>query len=1425
MARMVDVALQVSGSSGEREVSLSARPGALVADVAAAVADRSEAAVAVDGMRYAGDVRLDDVPLHNGARVVVGVGVVGDAVDGGRPRSGWASPVVEIRIVGGLDAGRRCELGPGRFVVGREGAAGVDLGLDSETVSARHALLVVAPDGSCVIRDLASRNGVQIDGVFVTDEPVVPAAAVVRIGAVQLTLGAPAADDRPLLRAHKGAAVVTFDRMPRATTAVRREPLRVPVAPANTEYHSRFSWATVLAPLAIGAVMLVMMPGNGMFLIFMLLSPILAVASWLEDRRRARKQRTTTAKEFAEAIVAFRAAVSAAHASEVRRRRAAVPDIAETIRRARAPSAQLWERRPAHDDFGDVSLGTANATWRPALTKAVDDAADASAVLADFATLPDVPLSVSVRAGRVVGIVGDRARTLALARALVVQAAVHHGPADLPIAVLTEPDRIDCWDWAKWLPHVRADDGARLLAATDRQRQELVAALLAPEVGSDGQLHLLVLDADGITAGRNCPVRDLLSGAGLPVGAVVLADRADQLPSMCTDVVEIVDPDGLARLTEPATGTTTDGVLVGGLSASSARMAARALARYEDADLVEPGASLPDWVPLTSLPGVAALRPDAIAEGWAVRRTGSLAATIGVLQDRPLVVDLVADGPHGLIAGTTGSGKSELLRTIVASLAAGYSPREVTFVLIDYKGGAAFAECAQLPHTVGLVTDLDDRLGSRALVCLEAELRHRERVLRDAGLSDLSDYAASGEQGGPLPRLVVAIDEFATLASELPDFIDALVGIAQRGRSLGVHLLLATQRPSGAVKDNIRANTNLRIALRVQDAADSTDVLDVPLAAHISRHRPGRGYLRLGAGEIVAFQSALVTSPSDDDAGGHAAVTVAPLVFGPTPPPVGDAKPTTLAQSTTLAQLVAAAAQAAHSLGIAAPRRPWPEPLPADVVLADVHAEPVPSAGWSAVLGLVDEPARQFRGAFTWQSGTGGLLLYGAAGSGTSTALTTAAISLAGRYSPADLHLYVLDFGAQSLAALVDLPHVGAVIHAGERERQERLVRRLRAQMRKRHDLFRNTGASRIEDHLARCTPSDHVPGIVLMLDGWSAFASSYDDLPGMSIRDDLTRVIADGPALGIYTMIATDRATGVPSAIASSVTGKLVFRLVDPQDFSLFGVPGRDLPAFVPGRAVEAASRREVQIARPDVDGVAAAVANLRVRPHATDRLPQPVLTLPDEVALADIVDAARLTGDEWWLPVGIGDRLLEPAGFRLGEGDHVLVAGAARGGKSTLLCAMAKAVARHRSDVRIVAVAGARSPLATGGHADVFDPRDLERAVDALLATVGATLLLVDDAERVDDADGGIRRLIAARRPGDHVVAAGRADALRSSYGHWTEEVRRSRQGIVLKPQPEIDGDLWGMLLPRRGPGRFGAGRGYLVADGEAELVQVAR
>jgi hypothetical protein len=284
--------------------------------------------------------------------------------------------------------------------------------------------------------------------------------------------------------------------------------------------------------------------------------------------------------------------------------------------------------------------------------------------------------------------------------------------------------------------------------------------------------------------------------------------------------------------TDTRTGATLEDVTMDGLAAELARELALGLAPVRDTSAVR-GGGVPDRISLLTLLGMADVDADVVAQRWRAR-TELGPVPIGGAAQEPFRVDLRHDGPHALVAGTTGSGKSELLQTLIAALALAHPPERLSFLLVDYKGGAAFKECVGFPHTVGFVTDLDGHLAQRALVSLNAELRRREHLLRDSGTKDLLDMEQRAPGRAPASLLIV-IDEFATLAKEVPEFVDGVVDVAQRGRSLGVHLLLATQRPGGVVSENIRANTNLRIALRVNEAGESSDVIGAADAAHSPR--------------------------------------------------------------------------------------------------------------------------------------------------------------------------------------------------------------------------------------------------------------------------------------------------------------------------------------------------------------------------------------------------------------------------------------------------------------------------------------------------------------------------------------------------------------------------------------------------------------
>jgi S-DNA-T family DNA segregation ATPase FtsK/SpoIIIE len=1399
------VVLDTPGGTEEDVELRLGREDATVGDLLDALGESARArGIVLDGRFCHVDLALTEIGLYEGARI--------NPADGAPDaRESSATSQLELRVIAGFDAGRRIALTASGVTVGRDPEC--DLALDDEGVSRRHLRVQTSPGGlRATVTDLESVNGTWIEGRRISEPQEIEPGTAVEAGDVVLTIAphVPALPVDPIRQASLNGTIA-FNRPPRARPRSDDAPISVPDEPGEPQ-KPRFSVASAVGPLILGAVMVVVLHSI-IYALFMLLSPVLVIGSWLEQRRHAKRSSRGDQREHAEKLETFRRQLSDRQAQALERARAGFPDLAETLRRATAPDPRLWERRPDHDDFLALSAGYGELPFAPELAERYAPSPDAEVALAEHRTLALAPVPVALGDGGVVGIVGDREQALAVARALLGQATVLHGPADVSVAVFCEPEARGAWDWVKWLPHARElGGGSRRQLAVGVQAGAALAAALAER--DDDRAVLAVLDSPALIEGRGAAGRALLR-ARENVSGIVIARSAERLPAACTVVIELADEAGEASLSRPPLGELVDPLVAAGISADTARECALALARFEDSDLQQLGGALPDYIGLCSLIGLLPPDPDQLRRRWrTTSKDTRLVATFSLTEDGPFGIDLVADGPHGLVAGTTGAGKSELLRSLVAALAADYSPTRVNFVLVDYKGGSAFAECAELPHTVGMVTDLDEQLGERALLSMEAELRYRERMLREHRVSDLIEYDRLVGDGAapPLPRLLVIIDEFATLAAELPDFVSSLVGIAQRGRSLGVHLLLATQRPSGAVNENIRANTNLRICLRVQNGQDSSDVIDSPEAARIPRTQPGRAHVRLGPSELIPVQTALVTAATQTDESTAVAMVPFTLTDGDRPGrEVTAAEPDAGAQPSDLKRLVTAAQDAFTADGGDAPRRPWLPPLPGDIALEQLlelgPARPLAGdRGLVVSFALADDPDAQAQYPTGWSLDAGNLLLYGIGGSGTSTTLTTIALSLCETTEPDRLHMYGLDFGAGELRALGDLPHVGAVIGAAEHERQRRLLHRLRGELAHRRGLDPATRAA--------------APRIVLLLDGYAGFLSEHDDIGGDAQREALARVWADGPELGIHCAIAADRLGAVPTALASVAQQRLAFQLADVADYAQFGLPRRSIPAFVPGRAVIGGSAQVIQVARGRVPSRDTAGA------QTIDGGPPPVDVLPESLPVSALLGAGRDEREPLFVPLGIGDDSLEPAGFELFEGDHALISGPPRTGRTTALLVVAEVVSRLYPELDLVGVAVRRSALRDCAALArlVSTPAELADLATELRASEKTTVLLIDDADTVDDPARALSDLFAAPLSNLHAIVAGRNDAMRT-LGHWSVGVRRSRTGLLLQPELQVDGTLLGVTLPRRPAPPVRPGCGYRVDPGGFELLQVAQ
>ncbi len=1275
-------------------------------------------------------------------------------------------------------------------------------------------LLVMLIDGDEV---KGSARGALIDGVFCSAETSIDELAsgcVVQVISplqaerlsAQVGVRSGLFGESGLVR-HRGR--VRFNRPPRVLAVPQPELVEVPEPPKAPSASARLSVAMLLVPVIMGVVMMIVF--SPIMAVFAALTPVMMGGQWLEDKIRIRRYHKRVRKLMVKAAGPFAEALELARNEELRLREERGIRGSEPLATADG-SPRLWERRPHHPDFLHLGIGAGVIAWDPPLvTISGDPEPEIAEVIERFSFLPGAEMTAPVTEGRLVGLAGDRRWTTGLARLMVIEAALAHGPADVRIAVLTGENHRSEWEWAKWLPHVAVDGqtGRRRLAATDRDAEHLLRLLATPPDSEDSTtdvvgtppVTLLVVDRSFKDRDMARMLHDTLAGSGLPVAGIVIAELPEDLPGGCTHT--LTEHEGQLVLLEPATGSSVGGVTQALLDVEHCEAVARRLARWDDPMVRDGSVDLPSMVSLLELVGLPDPTPEAVLEKWSVAPQGTLAAPIGVSPDGPLVIDLVLDGPHALVGGTTGSGKSELLRAIVASFAAVGSPEDINFVLVDYKGGSAFDRCADLPHVVGVVTDLDDRLAERALTCIEAELHYRERLLRDAQAEDLAAYRALDVP--KLPRLLLMIDEFAALASELPDFMASLVDIAQRGRSLGIHLMLATQRPAGVVNDNIRANTNMRISLRVQSKGDSQDVVDSGAAATIARSRPGRALMRLGPGELIPFQSALVTGTGSVGPVRTHAVSLRSFDFGFELEPFvrGTKREEDSGEvATDLERLVAAAVVAAQRSGSDNVRQLWPDELSVELAVSDLDAHEV--AG-SVVLGVVDDPKGQRQFPLTWSVEVGSLALFGTPGSGAGDALLTVAHQVIDAFSPDEAWLYGFDLGAGRLGDLVGLPHVGAVVGPGDRERQKRLLRLL---------------SGELADRQRRGV--DGRPNVFMLVDNYAAFAAEYSDPTEYVFQDMLTRVIANGADFGMFVFVVTAVPGGLPSQVAASISERFVFALADTADYASFGLTRRGIPELVERRCIQVRSGLVAQVAAVEpVD-----IERLFDRFVGVTGSAPVVGRLPEVVKAADLVESATLCEVEWFLPVGVGDNALAPVGLRLSDGEHALVVGPARSGRTMVLRVLAEIVKQVRPDVGVTAFCLRRSALAGDVSLDrvVTDAGEVPDAVEQVLAAGGPQLVLIDDCMRIDDSDGAFGRLMGSENPELHVVGAARSDLVRGAYGHWSRELRRGRQGVLLAPQPDADAEVFSTALPKSDQ-MLVPGRGVLVAEGRAELIQAAQ
>ena len=1149
---------------------------------------------------------------------------------------------------------------------------------------------------------------------------------------------------------------------------------------------------------------------------------------------------------------------------------------------AMAAGPRLWERRADDEDFTVVRVGTGpqspSTTLISPSTKPLEQLEPLSALalrrfIRAHAAVPGLPLAMPLTGFARVHVQGDRDRAAALVRAMIGQLVTMHAPDDVRIAVCAPPDRLRHWDWVKWLPHAghpTVNDAAgpvRLVAPDPDALGQLLGTMLAdrPRFDPDGRHPVggpqLVVVRDG--AGT-----ELLGGLE---GVVVLDLSAAPLRGLDrgTLVLEVSPPGELA--VAGVDGRTVLGV-ADGLATTAAEGLARQLAPLRLSGAATGGEqAFSADLGLADLLGLGDPRAHRPELGWRPRPPRDrLRVRFGVGADGvPIELDLKESaqdgmGPHGLLIVATGSGKSELLRTLVLALAVTHSPSELNFALIDFKGGATFARMDALPHTSAVITNLENALSlvDRMTDALNGELIRRQELLAAAGnFASLRDYERARAAGAPLPEvptLLVVCDEFSELLSFRPEFIDTFVQIGRLGRSLGVHLLLASQRLEEGRLRGLDGHLSYRIGLRTFSAMESRAVIGVADAFQLPR-APGHGYFQNGDEPLTRFRSAYVSGvhgrpgPAFADNAPDADLELLDWTTAYQPPRITPAAPEPDPDSGDSLLDILVGRLDGHG---APAHQVWLPPLAEPPTLDMFGRSTMPL---HTTVGIVDKPLEQRRDPYQLDlsAGAGHLVVTGGPRSGKSTALRTVIASLALSHSPRDVQFYCLDFGGGGLTALRGLPHVGGIAHRQNAGAVRRTVAQVATLLNQRERWFAENEIDGIAAYRAARAAGAHADqeygDVFLVVDGWQTLRKEYEDL-----EERFADLAARGLAYGVHLAVSCARSFEMRPALRDLFGTRIELRLGDPVDTGVDRTAALRVPDRAPGRGV-APTKHQMHLALPRIDGVraetglrdaTAALVQAVAEQWPRERAPRVRLlpALVPETALPAAVDGLAL-------PIGLVEQDLEPARVDFAADPHLMLVGDGKSGKTGFLRLLARRlVAGHTPEQALIVLIDHRRGLlgeVPGSHllghgADGTSTRRLmdetakamrERAPgpdvtpDQLRKRSwwrGPELfVLIDDYDLVvSTLDNPLQPLLEflpqGRELGLHVIVTRRSGgAGRALFEPFLARLRDIGSPGIMLSGDRGEGPLLGGLRPENLP----PGRGRLLARGEPpRMVQLA-
>lgn len=862
------------------------------------------------------------------------------------------------------------------------------------------------------------------------------------------------------------------------------------------------------------------------------------------------------------------------------------PSVDEELGMVESFSAELFDRRADDEDFLDVRLGVGSRTsvkpveYKQRESLEIDDLAELPAqVKADFETIDNAPISLDLANAGAVGIVGPPSKRQSVINRMIVDLTCRQYKDDVKLFFMVEPENEELIHWARLLPHVQNDDlNCRNIVCDEESKNVLFEYLYkeltarAEQVGQASKsakrpqpaLVIFVIDECGLKNHPLCKFVD--NAAALGVTFLFFEQLKEFLPQGCSHVVELAFNEDAGSIVDAENGRKKLGFMYDPVAEFDVEQMATTLAPVYCEEVSLEG-SLTKSISLFEMLGIIAADDLDLGKRWASSRVeSSLAAPLGVSKSHVVSLDLhdKAHGPHGLVAGTTGSGKSEILQSYVLSMASLFHPYEVGFVIIDFKGGGMANQFRDLPHLMGAIANIDGREMNRSLKSIKAELQKRQRLFAEADVNHISAYIKkykAGKVANPLPHLIIIVDEFAELKAEQPEFMKELISAARIGRSLGVHLILATQKPAGQVNEQIWSNSRFKLCLKVAGPEDSNEVIKSPLAAEIKE--PGRAYLQVGNNEIFElFQSAFSGAPEHEDEDNTKEFTLFEVENSGKRVPVFEKrrKKSDTLSATQLDAIVSYVSSYCAAKGIKQLPSICLPSLPEHIGFPD--ALPVDGARGMA-LGVYDDPDSQYQGPALFDFDNANTFIVGSASVGKTNLLQCIIRGIAQTRTPRQAAVYIMDFASMTLKNFEGLAHVGGVVIPSEEEKVKNLFKLLGGEVARRQAKLLEVGVSSFAAYEE--AGYDDLPHVYLIIDNFAVFKELYAE----RYEDELLALCRDGLAYGITVTIANNATSGFGFKFQSCFSSYLALQCNDSGEYSLVFDRCRMEPKAVAGRAL----------------------------------------------------------------------------------------------------------------------------------------------------------------------------------------------------------------------------------------------------------------